>query len=111
MRLFGRESGLKGFFDYLFSGGWNRLRVLHLCLHPHFLPQDPPGHAGAADTQSHSQGRNKEGIMCVMIGNKASHSITNYGRQIGSFDPPLSLGADYSQHNVLDSRQTWNQSS
>ena len=49
--------------------------------------------------------------MCVMIGNKASHSITNYGRQIGSFDPPLSLGADYSQHNVLDSRQTWNQSS
>ena len=49
--------------------------------------------------------------MCMMIGNKASRSITNYGRQIGSFDPPLSRGADHSQYNVLDSRQTWNQSS
>ena len=36
-------------------GCGHHLRVLHLHLHPHLLPQDPPRHAGTSYTQHHRQ--------------------------------------------------------
>ena len=34
----------------------DRLRVLHLHLHPHLLPEDPPRHARPHHPQPHRQG-------------------------------------------------------
>lgn len=43
---------ITNFMNYT-SGYWCYLRVLHLCVHSFILPQDPPGHESASDTECH----------------------------------------------------------